>query len=267
MNSEKLLNHVAFLYSKGHMYQKYNDILLYHGCIPLDNSGNFKEVEIMGKKVKGKDLMDHMENIAHRAFFADNDLTNQEDIDFMWYLWGGPNSPLFGKNKVATFERYFIDDKSTHTELKNPYYQFQNDEAVCNRILKNFGISPEDGHIINGHVPVKAKDGESPIRANGKLIVIDGGFSKSYQKSTGLAGYTLTYNSNGLVLAANEPFESKNKAILEGLDIKSQTILKEDVKYRKRVKHTDIGKTLQAQIDDLRLLLNAYVDGDLKETR
>ena len=266
MNSEKLLNHVAFLYSKGHMYQKYNDILLYHGCIPLDNSGNFKEVEIMGKKVKGKDLMDHMENIAHRAFFADNDLTNQEDIDFMWYLWGGPNSPLFGKNKVATFERYFIDDKSTHTELKNPYYQFQNDEAVCNRILKNFGISPEDGHIINGHVPVKAKDGESPIRANGKLIVIDGGFSKSYQKSTGLAGYTLTYNSNGLVLAANEPFESKNKAILEGLDIKSQTILKEDVKYRKRVKHTDIGKTLQAQIDDLRLLLNAYVDGDLKET-
>lgn len=266
MNSEKLLNHVAFLYSKGHMYQKYNDILLYHGCIPLDNSGNFKEVEIMGKKVKGKDLMDHMENIAHRAFFADNDLANQEDIDFMWYLWGGPNSPLFGKNKVATFERYFIDDKSTHTELKNPYYQFQNDEAVCNRILKNFGISPEDGHIINGHVPVKAKDGESPIRANGKLIVIDGGFSKSYQKSTGLAGYTLTYNSNGLVLAANEPFESKNKAILEGLDIKSQTILKEDVKYRKRVKHTDIGKTLQAQIDDLKLLLNAYVDGDLKET-
>ena len=266
VNSEKLLKHITFLYSKGNMYQKYNDNLLYHGCVPLDENGEFEEVEIMGKKFKGKELMDHMENIANKAFFSDKNSANQSEIDFMWYLWGGPKSPLFGKDKVATLERYFIDDKQTHTETKNPYYKYQNDEKVCDKILKNFGIDSKDGHIINGHVPVKAKDGESPIRANGKLIVIDGGFAKSYQKSTGLAGYTLTYNSNGLVLAANEPFESKNKAILDGLDIKSQTILKQYTKQRKCVKDTDIGKNLQAQVNDLKLLLNAYVDGELKET-
>ena len=265
INSEKLLKHITFLYSKGHMYQKYNDNILYHGCVPLDANGEFEEVEIMGKKVKGKELMDHMENIANRAFFSDKNSANQSDIDFMWYLWGGPKSPLFGKDKVATFERYFIDDKETHTEVKNPYYKYQNDEKICDKILKDFGITSKDGHIINGHVPVKAKDGESPIRANGKLIVIDGGFAKSYQQSTGLAGYTLTYNSNGLVLAANEPFESKNKAILDGLDIKSQTILTQYVKHRKCVKDTDVGKYLQSQVNDLKLLLNAYVDGQLKE--
>ena len=264
MNSEKLLKHVEFLYAKGHMYQKYNDNLLYHGCMPLNEDGSLKEVDLYGKKVKGKQLMDDMENIAHKAFFADKDSANQSDIDFMWYLWCSPNSPLFGKDKVATLERYFIDDKTTHKEIKNPYYSYLDDEKVCDMILSDFGITSKDGHIINGHMPVKAKDGESPVRANGKLIVIDGGFAKSYQKSTGLAGYTLTYNSNGMILAANEPFESKNKAILDGLDIKSQTILKQYVKDRKRVKDTDIGQNLQAQIDDLKLLLNAYIDGDLK---
>ena len=264
VNSEKLLKHVTFLYSKGHMYQRYNDNLLYHGCIPFDKNGQFKEIEIMGKHVSGKELMNHMELIAHKAFFSQKGIQDQSAIDFMWYLWCGPNSPLFGKDKVSTFERYFINDKTTHHENKNPYYEYLDDEKVCDMILRNFGITSKDGHIINGHVPVKAKDGESPIRANGKLIVIDGGFAKSYQKSTGLAGYTLTYNSNGLVLAANEPFESKSKAILDGLDIKSQTILKEDVKYRKRVKDTDIGKTLQAQINDLNLLLEAYMDGEIK---
>ncbi len=264
MNSEKLQKHVAFLYSKGHMYQEYNGNLLYHGCIPLDENGKLKEIEIMGQKVKGKELMDHMENIAHKAFFSDIYSDNQLEVDFMWYLWCSPNSPLFGKNKISTFERYFIDDKTTHNEDKNPYYIYQNEEEICNMILEDFGIISEDAHIINGHMPVKAKDGESPIRANGKLIVIDGGFAKSYQKSTGLAGYTLTYNSNGLILAANEPFESKNKAIVEGLDIKSQTILKQYSKDRKRVRDTDIGKELQSQIYDLKLLLNAYIDGDLK---
>lgn len=264
MNSEKLLKHVEFLYAKGHMYQKYNDNLLYHGCVPLNEDGSFKEVYLFGKKVKGKQLMDDMENTAHKAFFADKNPSNQMAIDFMWYLYCSPNSPLFGKDKVATLERYFIDDETTHKETKNPYYRYLDDENVCDMILKDFGITSEDGHIINGHMPVKAKDGESPVRANGKLIVIDGGFAKSYQKSTGLAGYTLTYNSNGMILAANEPFESKNKAIVDGLDIKSQTILKQYVKDRKRVKDTDIGQNLQAQIDDLKLLLNAYVDGDLK---
>lgn len=265
INSEKLNSHVSFLYSKGHMYQVYNDNLMYHGCIPLTKNGEFDEFEIMGNKYKGKNLMDQMEIIAHKAFFTSKNMPNIDEIDFMWYLWCGPKSPLFGKDKVATFERYFIDDKKTHREIKNPYYSFQNDEKVCDKILKEFNVSIKDGHIINGHVPVKAKDGESPVRANGKLIVIDGGFAKSYQKSTGLAGYTLTYNSHGLVLAANEPFESKNKAILDGLDIKSQTILKQDVKDRKRVKDTDIGKTLESQVRDLKNLLEAYIDGDIKE--
>ena len=265
INSEKLIEHVTFLYSKGHMYQQYNDNLLYHGCIPLKENGEFDEVEVMGNKYFGMELMNQMENIAHRAFFSKDNSSNQDDIDYMWYLWCGPKSPLFGKDKVATFERYFIDEKNTHKEIKNPYYRFQSDESTCDMILKNFNLSTRDGHIINGHVPVKAKDGESPVRANGKLIVIDGGFAKSYQKSTGLAGYTLTYNSHGLVLAANEPFESKNKAIVHGLDIKSQTILKQDAKDRKRVKDTDIGKSLYSQITDLKLLLKAYIDGDLKE--
>lgn len=265
VNSEKLLEHVTFLYSKGHMYQKYNDNILFHGCMPLDENGNFDEVEIMGKKYKGKELMDQMENLAHKAFFSGDESDNQDAIDFMWYLWCGAKSPLFGKSKVATFEIYFINDKSTHVEEKNPYYNYLDDEKVCNNILKEFGISSKDGHIINGHVPVKAKDGESPIRANGKLILIDGGFAKAYQKSTGLAGYTLTYSSHGLVLTANEPFESKNKAILDGIDIKSQTVLKQDVKDRKCVRDTDIGQSLKAQISDLKLLLKAYIDGDLKE--
>ena len=263
-NSEKLIRHVEFLYAKGHMYQIYNDNLLYHGCMPLNDDGSFKEVELYGKKVKGKKLMDFMENIAHRAFFSDKESGHQSDIDFMWYLWCSPNSPLFGKDKVATFERYFIDEKATHKEIKNPYYDYLDDENICNLILEDFGLTSQDAHIINGHMPVKAKDGESPVRANGKLIVIDGGFAKSYQKATGLAGYTLTYNSNGMILAANEPFESKNKAIVDGLDIKSQTILKQYVKDRKRVRDTDIGKNLQSQIYDLKLLLNAYIDGDLK---
>lgn len=264
INSEKLIRHVEFLYTKGHMYQVYNDNLLYHGCMPLNDDGTFKEVNLYGKKVKGKQLMDFMENIAHKAFFAEKESGNQSDIDFMWYLWCSPNSPLFGKDKVATFERYFIDEKTTHKETKNPYYNYLDDENICNMILNDFDLTSQDAHIINGHMPVKAKDGESPVRANGKLIVIDGGFAKSYQKSTGLAGYTLTYNSNGMILAANEPFESKNKAIVDGLDIKSQTILKQYVKDRKRVKDTDIGKSLQEQIYDLKLLLNAYIDGDLK---
>ena len=265
INSEKLMDHVTFLYSKGHMYQKYNDNIMYHGCIPLTPNGEFDEVEVLGEKYKGKELMNQMENVAHKAFFTGNNISSQDDIDYMWYLWCGPKSPLFGKDKVTTFERYFINDKKTHVETKNPYYKFQNDEKTCNMILKSFNIDSSEGHIINGHVPVKAKDGESPVRANGKLIVIDGGFAKSYQKSTGLAGYTLTYNSHGLVLAANEPFESKNKAILHGLDIKSQTVLKQDAKDRKCVKDTDIGKNLESQISDLKLLLNAYIDGDLKE--
>lgn len=266
MHSEKLNRHINFLYAKGHMYKNFNSNVLFHGCIPMKENGEFDKLEVMGKSLKGKELLDHLENIAHKAYFGDKSVENQEAIDFMWYLWCGPKSPLFGKEKAATFERYFIDDKEIHKEKKNPYYTLINQEEICNKILNNFETDIEEGHIINGHVPVKAKDGESPVKANGKLIVIDGGFAKAYQSTTGIAGYTLTYNSHGLVLAMNEPFESKNKAIKEGLDIKSQTILKENILTRKRVADTDIGEKLQEEIKDLKQLLVAYREGVLKET-
>lgn len=265
LHSEKLNAHVNFLYSKGHMYQNFNQNVLFHGCIPMLENGEFEQVEILGKKFKGKELMDHIENVAHKAFYGDSKGINQEAIDYMWYFWCGPKSPLFGKDKAATFERYFLAEKELHKENKNPYYSKVDDEKICNKILENFGADIEEGHIINGHIPVKVKDGESPVRAKGKLIVIDGGFSKAYQSTTGIAGYTLTYNSNGLVLAVNEPFESKQKAIEEGSDIKSEIILQENVKMRKRVKDTDIGTRLCKEIDELKMLLSAYREGILKE--
>lgn len=266
MHSEKLKQHVNFLYARGHMYQNFNSNLLFHGCIPMKENGDFDSVDVLGKSLKGKELLDTIENIAHRAYFGGNNEENQDAVDFMWYLWCGPKSPLFGKEKAATFERYFVEEKELHKEAKNPYYTLINQEETCNKILENFGLDKEeDSHIINGHMPVKAKDGESPVKANGKLIVIDGGFAKAYQPTTGIAGYTLTYNSHGLVLAMNEPFESKCKAIEEGLDIKTQTILREDIKMRKRVSDTDIGKKLQEEVEDLKLLLRAYREGELKE--
>lgn len=265
MQSEKLNRHINFLYAKGHMYQKFNSNLLFHGCIPMKSNGDFEEVEVIGKKLRGKELLEYSEKIAHNAYFGDKTEKFQDAIDFMWYFWCGPKSPLFGKDKAATFERYFLDDKELKKENKNPYYNLINDEKICDKILEEFGEKSEEGHIINGHIPVKAKDGESPIKANGKMIVIDGGFSKAYQPATGIAGYTLTYNSHGLVLAMNEPFESKIKAIEEGLDIKSQTVLKENIINRKRVVDTDTGKILNEEIKDLKKLLMAYREGKLKE--
>ncbi len=265
LHSEKLNTHINFLYSKGHMYQNFNQNVLFHGCIPMLENGEFEQVEILGKKFKGRELFEHIENVAHKAFFGDSNGINQEAIDYMWYFWCGPKSPLFGKDKAATFERYFLEEKELHKENKNPYYDQVNSEEICNKILENFGVDIEEGHIINGHIPVKVKNGESPIRAKGKLIVIDGGFSKAYQATTGIAGYTLTYNSNGLVLAMNEPFESKQKAIEEGSDIKSEIILQENVKKRKSVKDTDIGTRLCKEIEELKKLLTAYKEGILKE--
>lgn len=265
IHSEKLNTHINFLYSKGHIYQNFNQNVLFHGCVPMLENGEFEQVEILGKKCKGKELMEHIENVAHKAYFGDSNGKNQEAIDYMWYFWCGPKSPLFGKDKAATFERYFLNEKELHKENKNPYYEEINKEEICNKILENFGVSIEEGHIINGHIPVKVKDGESPIRAKGKLIVIDGGFSKAYQSTTGIAGYTLTYNSNGLVLAVNEPFESKQKAIEYGSDIKSEIILQENVEKRKSVRDTDIGEKLSGEIVDLKKLLIAYREGVLKE--
>lgn len=265
MHSEKLNTHVNFLYSKGHMYQRFNQNVLFHGCIPMKENGEFDEFKINGKCLKSRDLMEAEEKIVHLAYFGEKNVENQSNVDFMWYLWCGPKSPLFGKDKAATFERYFLNDKETHKENKNPYYSLINEEKICDKILNDFNVDIDEGHIINGHVPVKQKDGESPIKANGKLIVIDGGFAKAYQSTTGIAGYTLTYNSNGLVLAMNEPFESKAKAIENGLDIKTQIILKESIVKRKQVADTDIGTKLKEEISDLKELLEAYISGELKE--
>lgn len=263
-NSEKLMKHVNFLYSQGGMYKNYNNNILFHACIPTTEEGNFEELNFEGEFYKGKDLMEYFEKTAHKAFFGEKG-ENTEAVDLMWYLWCGPKSPLFGKNKAATFERNFLDEEDLHKEIKNPYYKCIENEEFCNKILRHFGANADEGHIINGHVPVKVKNGETPLKGGGKAIVIDGGFSKAYQETTGIAGYTLSYNSNGLVLAVNEPFESKQKAIDEGSDIKTEIILQETVTKRKMVSDTDIGRKLKVEIEDLKKLLKAYREGKIKE--
>lgn len=270
INSEKLQKQASFLYSKGSLYLSVNSNLLYHGCIPLDEDGNFKLVPIDNGLYKGKALLDKCDSIAREAFFLGqaSDVTSAEEeyaLDGIWYLWCGENSPLFGKDKMATFERYFIEDSKTHTEIKNPYFTLRNNESVCSMIMKEFDLDPSVSHIINGHVPVKATQGESPIKANGKLLVIDGGFSKAYQPETGIAGYTLIYNSYGLVLVSHEPFESIEKAITEEQDILSSTRIVESNIERKRVADTDIGFELKKQIEDLNMLLCAYRKGLIKK--
>lgn len=268
LNSDKLQKHVRFLFAKGSIYLRYNSNLLYHGCIPLDEDGSFSRINCNGKEYSGKTFLDRMEMLAREGYFYKEDpKAKLYGMDIMWYLWTGPNSPVFGKNRMTTFERYFINDAETHNETKNPYYKFRDDEKTCNKILEEFGLRSDISHIVNGHVPVKSKKGESPIKANGKLLVIDGGFSRAYQGQTGIAGYTLIYNSYGLLLVSHEPFESTQKAIEEETDILSTTVVLEQVVERKRVGDTDIGEELKSQIKDLEALLAAYRKGLIKEQR
>lgn len=262
MNSEKLKKHISFLYSKGSLYKIFNSNLLFHGCVPMETNGNFTEVEIMNRKLSGKDLFIFLDKMARRAFSEREKNESDDFSDIMWFLWCSYNSPLFGKDKAATFERYFIDDKETHVELKNPYYSLVENKDVCEKILKEFDVIDDgESHIINGHVPVKEKKGESPIRADGKFLVIDGGFAKSYREQTGRAGYVLSYNSHGLLLSANEPFDSKDEAIKKEDDIKYEIMVSEKGNRRKLVKDTDIGKKLEEEIEDLKELIEAYKDG------
>ncbi len=265
--SEGLNTHIQFLYQKGSMYQRFNSNLLFHGCVPMEEDGSFMKVNVMGKTLKGKHYFDYLESLVRRAYFDKENSEEMQNIkDIMFYLWCGAKSPVFGKEKAATFERYFIQEKETHKEKKNAYYTLIEKEEICNKILEEFGVGGPESHIINGHVPVKEKDGESPIRANGKLLVIDGGFAKSYRKQTGRAGYTLTYNSHGLILSANEPFDSKDIAIKEGIDIQYDIMVNEKETKRKCVADTDIGKRLQAEIEDLKMLLTAYREGMIQES-
>ncbi|WP_026883175.1 fructose-bisphosphatase class III [Clostridium akagii] len=266
INSQKLNKHVRFLFSNGSLYLKFNSNLLYHGCIPLNEDGSFREVLLQNKKYKGKALMDRLDILTREGFFyKENTPEKQFGSDMMWYLWTGPFSPLFGKEKMTTFERYFIAEEATHYEKKDPYYDFRNDEKICDNILIEFGLNPDESHIVNGHIPVEKKNGENPIKAHGKLMVIDGGFSKAYQSKTGIAGYTLIYNSFGLQLVSHQPFESTEKAITEETDILSSTIVLEHVTKRKMVEDTDIGIELKYQLCELKLLLLAYKKGLIKE--
>ena len=263
---EKLQQHMRFLLTKGGLYKVYNNNLLYHGCVPLDAKGQLKEVEVFGKKYRGRALYDVLDSYVRKGFFALDEKERQDGKDIMWYIWLHPDSPLFGKNKMAIFERYFLAEKETHVEKKNPYYSFLENEEVIDGILREFGLDPqEDSHIMNGHVPVKRKDGESPIKCDGKVMVIDGGFSKAYQKETGIAGYTLIYNSYGLLLVAHEPFESTEAAIAKENDIHSEIMVVKRVADRRQVGDTDVGRELKDQVKDLEKLLAAYRNGEIIE--
>ena len=265
MNSERLQRHLSFLFSKGSMYLKCNNNLLYHGCIPLTEDGKLLEINIDGINYKGKSYLDKIESVIRQAFFNRQDSEkDKRNCDFIWYLWCGKNSPMFGKDVMRTFERYFIDDKNIHKENKNPYYSFLDNEDTCIMILEEFGLNPNKSRIINGHVPVKVKKGESPVKGNGKLFVIDGGFSKAYQKTTGIAGYTMIYNSRGIKLVSHAPFESIEKAIKEEEDIISSTVVIDRSEKMIKVKDTDIGKDIKKQIDELKKLLIAYRTGLIK---
>lgn len=265
VNCEKLQKHIRFLYTQGSLYKVYNGNLLYHGCMPMNEDGTFTKVNVYGKEYAGKELYDVLESYARKGYYAIDPEEKRKGQDILWFIWENQNSPVFGKAKMTTFERYFIADKATHEEPKNPYYRLLEKEEVVNRILEEFGLDTAEAHIINGHIPIEAKRGESPVKCNGKLLIIDGGFSKAYQPKTGIAGYTLIFNSYGLVLAAHEPFESVEKAIQDGSDIVSHTILVEHVVKRKTVADTDIGKELQEMIKDLEALLLAYREGVIVE--
>lgn len=266
VNSEKLRKHMRCLFSYGSIYLVRNSNLLYHASIPLNADGSFKEITIRDKKYKGKALLDRIDQIIRIAYFDEEGSEEKKFArDYMWYLWCGEDAPPFDKDKMATFERYFTDDKELWKEKKGYYYTLRNEERVCDMILKEFGINDIHSHIINGHVPVKTIKGEKPVKAGGKLLVIDGGFSKAYQPETGIAGYTLIFHSRGLQLTQHEPFQSAQKAIEEGIDIISTSFILELSSQRMMVRDTDIGKELETQIKDLKKLLTAYRNGFIKE--
>ena len=267
-HSEKLQRHVRFLYSKGSLYRIYNDNLLFHGCIPMHEDGSLMRFSLMGcGGLSGREFLDYADVVARRAYYNKvGSPERQQGMDFLWWLWAGRNSPIFGRDRMTTFERRFIADESTHAESKNAYYTLYNDPAVCEGILKDFGLEGPHCHIINGHVPVKSKKGESPVKGGGKLIVIDGGFCKAYQKTTGIAGYTLIYNSSCFRLVAHEPFVGRAAAIRKNYDIASTTQVFERLESRAMIRQTDIGRRLQGQIEELIDLVAAFRSGAIVES-
>lgn len=258
--SPQLRRHIEFLYAVGSVYLKMNDNLLFHGCVPLTEDGQMEEVNFFGQFLRGKSYFEFCEKAARLAY----NTGEARYVDFMFYLWGGPKSPMCGR-VVKTFERSYLDDKASWKEPQDPYYLYLDSEATSRMILREFGLKSDLSHIINGHTPVHASAGENPIKAGGKLIVIDGGFSRAYHKTTGIAGYTLIYNSHGMRIKSHMPFESVERVISENLDIESRANQFEIEPYRVMVGDTDIGKRLAAQIEDLNELLTAYRDGSILE--
>ena len=260
VGSVRLRQHMEFLYQKGSMYRIFNGNLLFHGCVPLDESGNLEGVVFHQKRYRGRDYLDYAERIARRAWSKD---ATQKELDFMWYLWCGRKSPLSGRN-IKTFERTYVKDESTWHEASNPYYQYYEQEKICNMILHEFNLYSDRSHIINGHTPVRTSRGEHPVRANGRLMVIDGGFCKSYHKTTGIAGYTLIFNSHGIRIKSHQPFQSVYAALTENKDIESRSELVETERERLMVRNTDTGKKILEDIKGLKMLLQAYREGTME---
>ena len=265
LNCSRLQTHMQFLLKRGNLYKVYNGNLMYHGCVPMNKDGSFKKVNVYGQEYSGRVLYDVLESYVRKAFVALDAEEKRKGQDIMWFIWSSPDSPLFGKEKMATYERYFIEDKETHVEIKNPYYDLINDEKVLDRILQEFGLYKDNSHIINGHMPVRLTKGESPVRCGGKLLIIDGGFCKAYQKQTGIAGYTLIYNSYGMTLVAHDPFSSTEEAIEKELDIHSDRIMVQKTERRLLVGDTDSGLEMKERIRELEELLKAYRNGTIKE--
>ena len=265
-HSEKLQKHVRFLYSKGGLYKIQNRNLLFHGCIPMRPDGSLRSYTIGGKTLQGRAFLDYAEKTARKAYYDKRGTPERQfGLDFLWWLWAGRDSPIFGRDRMTTFERRFIADKDTWTEPKNAYYTYYQDPAVCEMLLKEFGLEGDHCHIINGHVPVKAKKGESPVKGGGKLIVIDGGFSKAYQPTSGIAGYTLIYNSRHYRIVSHQPFAGKYNAIHNNDDIQNDSVIFEKLETRMRVSQTDEGSELQTRVRDLMMLLQAYRTGAVTE--
>ncbi|MGP1455368.1 MAG: fructose-1,6-bisphosphatase [Treponema sp.] len=264
MHCEKLQMHVRFLFENGNLYKVYNGNLLYHGCVPLDEYGDFAKVKIFGKELSGKALFDELEGWARKGYFAkpgSKDKKKGEDI--LWYLSTGPYSPVFGKDRMTSFERLYINDAESHVEVKNAYYRFLEDHRVIDRIITEFGLDPKSAHIINGHVPQKVKKGETPIKCDGKLLIIDGGFAAAYHETTGIAGYTLVSNSHGIKLVVHKKFENMQSAIFNQTDIISDTITVEIFPHRKYMSDTEEGKEMKEHVANLTLLLDAYRTGKI----
>ncbi len=265
IGSEKLQKHARFLFEKGEMYTVFNNNLLFHGCIPLNENKEFIKFECAGGR-SGKAFMDYCDRIARQGFYSkEGSIERSKGKDFLWFLWCGKNSPLCGRKKVTTFERIFIADQEAWNEPKNTYYDSWNDGELAVKILNEFNLNDENSHIINGHIPIKSRKGESPIKSNGKLIVIDGGFCQAYQSTTGIAGYTLIYNAEGMRISAHERFMGKTNAIKNNIDIVSDISVFETSKDKILVKDTDKGKQIQERIDDLLTLTEQYIKGNIKE--